>query len=682
MKRMVIGALMLYLMAGTAMADVTSTDITKALKKEFVHPYLFFTEQEKPAIIDRIKNDPDCHDIMERILAECNRLLYTPVESPLPRQLRDSRFDTSGKFLGVYYSYRQAALWLAFAYQMTGEEKYACKSFEFAEALCDMDTWVMRACQYSKAYFRVSPWGARKDKVVFTFAIVASSTAADLAAVYDWLYPALDRIKRDRIRGALLEKAIIQVRGNYEYHWWSTAYRCNWCAWCNNGLGLAALTLLTEDPNLTDVAAESYNRIVRTFDEIGPDGGWREGVGYGFHTVHVAMKFADALKRITNGKYNLFGHPKLEPFANFPLYSSAPPRKSVKFGDSGSGRYSDVTMSNKLALETKNSLWAWINRNWCGTPQDIFHIIWNEHNVEPKLPVKTSHHFRKIGWVSMRSDFTDPEKVTVICKAGKNDDTHHGHLDVGQFTVFWKGEEYICDHGAAVYDEKFFDPEKYDTPQASSRGHNLIFVNGEQQISGSRYHEPIDESTGGEILVFRPGKSSDYTLMDASNAYPKKELKKWRRHIILEKPAVTVVVDEVESHRPGAEIEARFHSKCDQIVKDGYTLLHGKDGDMALIPVVEGDFAFRQSRHAYMAIQKQANLRWIPYNGTVVHAEGSRTVLAHIILPVDDESEVQSIVDSARRSIDGGGTYTLSFVRNGETYRYVFKKTGDGLVLE
>ena len=311
----------------------------------------------------------------------------------------------------------------------------------------------------------------------------------------------------------------------------------------------------------------------------------------------------------------------------------------------------------------------------------MFHILWDEHDVEPQFPAETSHHFSKIGWVSMRSDFSDPEKVTVISKAGKNDDTHHGHLDVGQITVYWKGEEYLCDHGAAVYDEKFFDPEKYDTPQASSRGHNLIFVNGEQQVSGSNYHEPIDESIGGEVLEFRPGKNRDYALMDPSNAYPGKELKKWRRHIILEKPVITVVVDEVESDR-GAEIEARFHSKCEQIVKEGYTLLNGKDGDMALIPIVEGGFSFRPSRHAYQAIQKQAGFKWIPYNGTVLKAADTSTVIAHILLPVEDDREARRIVKSVRRTESGSGDVEISFVKDGKRYRYTFANGANGLVLK
>jgi len=209
---------MIFLFSVVSIADaqLTAGHIERSLKKNLKHPYLFFTEEEKPSILDRIKNDPECHDIMERLLAESNRYLLTPIETPLPRQLRDSRFDTSGRFLSVYGDYRRAAYTLAFVYQMTGDERYARKSFEFAEALCDMDTWVMRACQFPKAYPRVSPWNVPDDKVVFTFAIIASDTASDLAAVYDWLYPVLDKAQRDRIRGALLEKAIIQVRGNYE----------------------------------------------------------------------------------------------------------------------------------------------------------------------------------------------------------------------------------------------------------------------------------------------------------------------------------------------------------------------------------------------------------------------------------------------------------------------------------
>ena len=84
----------------------------------------------------------------------------------------------------------------------------------------------------------------------------AGDTAALLAVTYDWLYPALTKAQRDRIRGALLSNAVLLVRGNYDYHWWANAYRCNWCGICFGGFGVACLALLTENPELVDGIAE------------------------------------------------------------------------------------------------------------------------------------------------------------------------------------------------------------------------------------------------------------------------------------------------------------------------------------------------------------------------------------------------------------------------------------------
>ncbi|MHB9029103.1 MAG: hypothetical protein ACYC9O_10060 [Candidatus Latescibacterota bacterium] len=134
-----------------------------------------------------------------------------------------------------------------------------------------------RRHQFPIIYSRVWPWGADDDQANFGFDIESADTARMLAAVYDWLYPALSRRERDRIRGALLEKAVTRVRGNWEYHWWAASYRCNWAAVCYAGLGTASLALLTEDPQLADVIAAAYNGVSKTFDEIGADGDWQEG---------------------------------------------------------------------------------------------------------------------------------------------------------------------------------------------------------------------------------------------------------------------------------------------------------------------------------------------------------------------------------------------------------------------
>ena len=251
LKKVIVFLLAFYSILPLAFADITSEDISSALIKNLEHPYLYFTVKEKAGIRERIEADPDCNDIMERLLAEANRWLHTPVEQTPPARVRNARYNASYDYERFLYKYCGAAYDLAFVYQMTGDEHYAKKAFEFIDIVCDQPTWVHGAHEFPQIYDRVWPWGAKDDQVVFSYAQATDHIVFKVAAIYDWLYPALGKRERDRIRGALLEKAILRVRGNYEYHWWATAYRCNWCSVCNSSLGVAAIALLIEDPNLT-----------------------------------------------------------------------------------------------------------------------------------------------------------------------------------------------------------------------------------------------------------------------------------------------------------------------------------------------------------------------------------------------------------------------------------------------
>ena len=178
-----------------------------------------------------------------------------------------SELDRSSKYSQYYSTNRNNSFLLAFLYQMTGNQKYADKAFEFADAFCDLTTWTQRAHEFPIFYSSIMPWNVPDDQVNFNFDHFNGDSGRMMAAVYDWLYPALNRAQRDRIRGALIEKVITRVRGDYEFHWWATAYRCNLCGVCNSGVGLAGFALLKEHPQLTDIVAESFNRISVDGDE-------------------------------------------------------------------------------------------------------------------------------------------------------------------------------------------------------------------------------------------------------------------------------------------------------------------------------------------------------------------------------------------------------------------------------
>ena len=674
--------------------EISKEDIAGSIDiKGLKHPYLVFSDQDKAAILARIAEDRESGDIMKGLLAEGNRLIHQPVDLTIPAQGKNTRGDWSeqdrdNKYERYYRSNIENALTLAFLYQMTGKPKYASKAFEFADAFCDLPTWTMRAHEFPIIYSRVMPWNVPDDQVSFSFDHTNGDSGREMAYVYDWLYPALNQRQRDRIRGALIEKVITRVRGNYEFHWWSTSYRCNWCGVCNSGVGMAGMALLNEHPQLVDVVAESFNRIDRMLNELGVDGGWQEGCGYWSYALRTSTQFAKALKRLTKGKYDLFKNPRLS--ANpvtFPLYMSVPPDLSIDFADSRSQRIGPTSLINLLAMETNHPAVSWYRNNVLGEGRDLLDIIWPRPAQNMTEPERKSIHFRTIDFWVMRNDFRDPESVIVAGKAGKNDDPHHGHLDIGQVVVFWQGQAFISETGRPFYDEKYFDEARWEYPHASSLGHNLIFVNGEKQISGKLYKQPYNYDVGGKVIEFRSSPDRDYALMDPTGAYPQKELKGWRRHVVFEKPDITLVVDEVACHK-GGEIEARFHSQCRIEAFGRYALLKGEQdgaGDsalMALIPVLNNPFTIQMDRHAYLPVSATADLSWIPYLRIVSEAANDRSVIATLILPVQDKQEAEQIASSAALSMDGRKNVTLSFVRKERNFEVQFEAVPDGLVLE
>jgi len=668
-------------LSGISFAQLSKSDIDTVIDiSSLKHPYLYFTNEEKPELLNRIQTDKESNDIFRKLEATAQMWLHMPVDRNIPVQGKNTRAGWSkedrNREYGKYYSSMQdKALHLAFLYQMTGEQRYADKAFEFADAFCDLTTWTRRAHEFPIIYSRIMPWNVDDDQVNFNFDHYNGDAGRRMAAVYDWLYPALSQAQRDRIRGALIEKVVTRVRGNYEFHWWAAAYRCNWCGVCNSGIGLTGLALLTENPQLTDIVAESYNRINNMLNELGEDGGWQEGGGYWNYGVHTSAFFADALKRLTKGKYNLFTNERLKNNpVTFPLYISLSGRESLNFEDSGGGNYiGSPHLINKLATETINQQAAWYRNEFLGEGNDIFDIIWPRPDFDAAPPEQTSKHFRTIDWWVMRSDFKSLEKVLVAGKAGLNDDPHHGHLDIGHFIVYWQNEYYIRDIGKeGGYDEKYFDDMRWDYPQASSIGHNVVFVNGEKQLSAKMYKKPWKEGIGGDVEEFATTKDLDYVRMNPTSAYPKRELKQWKRHVILDKPEITLALDEIAADK-SAHIEVRYHPGVGFKVMDDFVLLEGKKGNMAVIPVCEQETKIVQDRHACHFINATNEFFWVPYFDIETKTSVEKTNIATLVLPVNDLEEARQIAASKEMVKNGADELIVSFRVNEKEMIYKFQ---------
>jgi hypothetical protein len=638
-----------------AQALLTPAQLQKAIPARMEHPYLYFSKADLPAIKERLRSDPRSAQVWNRILLEGNRTLLTPLP-PEPARQNNGRFSNDGVYDGYVNKMHEGGFLLSFLYAMTGERKYADKAWLFVDALCNQPTWVLRPHEFPVIEGRMWPWGvdSTKEQVVFSFDHVTGDISRDMAAMYDWLYNGLDRVQRNRIRCALLENCILRVRNAYAYHWWAWSYRCNWCCVCNSGLGLAALALYDENPEMADVVAESHGRIMRTLDQITPEGGWQEGVGYWNYALRTAQYFMVALKRATQGKVNMFDHPKLKVTFDFPLWSQLPPQSSINFEDSdGKGIKGNWSFYMKYAEETGSPAAYWLAGQFAKADSDPFSLIWKEATAKTPVPNAFSKHFSGIDWVVFRTQWLDENVPVLAAKAGIHDDPHHGHLDAGTFLFHYRGESLIRDAGRPVYDEQVFDTSRWSVPYCNSLGHNVVIVNGELQLPGSSHF--------GKVEAFTTGDKTDYTRMDLTRAYSGRSLKGWKRHIVFHKPSVFVLLDEVQS-APGSEVKCRFHPGGAGTVDGSAVLIKGRNGMAGILVFSADPVAIMQGADAYLAMQADAKMDEVPFLDAVVTGKEPQTNVITLIVPVENENQWTEIRKKAKVTFSKGElSYVLDY---------------------
>jgi hypothetical protein len=630
------------------------------------HPYLLFDSRSKQDILNRTENDPEYAQIMDLLLQQGRRIMLNTTEpqkvfnDPASRYYQQASWES---YVGFYLSGAQL---LAFLYQMTGDEAYAQKAFRYADKLCELEGWAAGAHRFDIIYPRVWPDGAKDDEVVFSFDITTGDCALGLALVYDWIYPVMTRAQRDRIRNGLLENAILRVRGSWEYHWWASAEKCNWSAICYGGVGLAALSLLTEDPNLTDVVARSCEGFEKMIGNYGDDNGWAEGRHYAFYGIRDAIAFLDAVKRLTGGKVNLFDAPGWKRPADFALFGL-----TGTFNDGFvPGPVGFSYTYNKLTAESRDETAMYYLQTYLSGENrslSMWELIWpRPTDVRAVKPAVASKHFPSIDWAFMRRDFD--EGVQVAAKCAPADDPHHGHLDAGSFILTWNDDIIVGETEQRFYDQFFFNDVRFDYLYVRSLGHNVVHVNGEEQIIAKRKDRPRLKNVGGKIARFETTPAYDYVVMDATKAYPGKQLKKWKRTIALDKENDIVLTLDRVACAAGDRIDVLFHPVAAATVNGDRTVSFvGKTRQtrMTMQPLVRAPFRLTQETQYTVRVVKDDPVQAVPCLFLTLRAPAAETVIATVFHPDDPKPSGITLDES-------GANPVIRYTAKGRTYAYAF----------
>jgi len=181
------------------------------------------------------------------------------------------------------------------------------------------------------------------------------------------------------------------------------------------------------------------------------------------------------------------------------------------------------------------------------------------------------------------------------------------------------------------------------------------------------------------VLDFQSSEEVDYVLMDPTKAYPNKELKKWRRSVILKKPEVTLILDEIKSS-PNAEIKVRFHPGVKVEIHDKFVMLEGKNGKMVLIPILDQKFEIKQGRHTSQMVNGTEKFKWIDYFDVEVNSKKEITNLVTLILPVKNLEEAMQIVAAKSVKTEKNGSIQVNFVRGQDDFYFSFEMKKEGLI--
>lgn len=441
--------------------------------------------------------------VIDNADALLNKDLYPPMEYVL---------DEEDSILPISREVINRMVILGFAWQVTGNEKYAARAKEELEKVCSYEDWCT-------SHF---------------LATAEMSLAVSIG--YDWLFDYLS----DDFKSKLSEKVwTYAIESALEDNHWFTWSKNNWNSICYSGIGIACMTFSEYD---TERSAEflsmCYKNMPIAFENFTPDGVYAEGPGYCQSGMDAIVNFVATSKIFLGTDYGISDIEGFKELGKFPAYITTP-AGVFNFGDNKNRRcfspslhwyateYDSALLAHYQMTENvgefspdvsentekngsgkNNALSAlWYNRKYSAVSSDFSDeslIMCLDSEVGQSLTL-------------MRSAYLDENATFAGIKAGYNY-TNHGDLDIGSFIFDSLGERWAEELGPGAYDA----PDYFVNLPAAGRwknyckraeGQNTLVINPDMTVD-DQYALAFCEFTG-----FNETNDGGYCSLDMTDAY-------------------------------------------------------------------------------------------------------------------------------------------------------------------
>ncbi len=483
-------------------------DPLRTLKK--AHPRLIASASDIARIRSLIRDDPFAAAIHQQLREAASRIESSPtVKYKLvgPRLLAQSRLCLSRVYT------------LALLYRLDGEQRYLERALKELRAAAAFPDW-------NPSHF-----------------LDTAEMSHAFAIGYDWLYPALKPRDRAWIRKALVDKGLRVGLKEYERGvWWSKAHM-NWNQVCNGGLGIGALAVADEEPELSRrVLQHALHSIPLALGAYAPDGGWAEGPGYWHYATRYTVYFLVALESALGTDFGLSEAEGFDHAGRFRIYFCGPAGKTFNYADAHD-RIGGAPEMFWLARRFSEPVYAWQQQEWLRTTPrpDPLDLVWYQaagrspHGAGWPLDAC----FRGVDVAFLRSAWDDPNAIFVAVKGGDNK-ANHSHLDLGTFVLDAGGVRWAMDLGSDNYNlPQYFGKLRWTYYRLRTESHNTVLLDGANQ--DPKAAAPITEHS------FQPDLA--LVRVNLSGAYPGR-LQQWERTVALAERRQVVIQDKIRAVRP------------------------------------------------------------------------------------------------------------------------------------
>lgn len=495
------------------------------------HPRLLFLEEEVESINQNIQGDEIWAKSHNSIIQEADEI----IDLPLLERIQSGR-----RLLKVSRECLRRTLFLAYAYRMTKNEKYADRVEEELVNVANFSDW--------------NP---------SHFLDVAEMTLA-LAIGYDWCYGALSVPTQLKVQAAIIEKGLYPSFNDNHNAFLNASH--NWNQVCNAGMTYGALVLYNEHKELAQKIIErSAKSIVKPMIQYAPDGGYPEGYGYWGYGTTFNVLFIDAVVKALGTDFGLNSQPGFMETGAYIQHMIGPSMKSFNFSDCGTSvninpasfwfasktqefgniYYDKLLMQNSFEEDLNNRvlplLMVWGAKVDFSNEQKPASNFWYSGGESPVATFRTS-------W--------EKDAIYVGLKAG-SPFVNHAHMDLGSFVMDAMGERWSMDFGAQNYNSleskgiKIWDrtqnSQRWEVLRYNNLSHStLSFDNKFQNV-----HAHADITKQSKLTEFLAAQT------DISEAY-EGQVVKAVRSIAIENENMVIVKDEIINNNKASTMQWRM----------------------------------------------------------------------------------------------------------------------------